>query len=115
MGNMSQLEFDTLNPNGSLTDKAVHCQTKQPWGLNMLDEIGHPFSPMGGLVRVRPEYRATVATAYGEQYVCSKLALRERRGEQRLYAPVAIGPGNIACFTWPAAAMDTEWIEVAEG
>lgn len=81
----------------------------------MIEEIDHPFSPMGGLVRVRPEYRVAVAAVHGELYAYSKLALRERRGEQLLYAPVAIGPGDIASFIWPAAEMNIEWIEVTEG
>ena len=83
----------------------------QPWGLNMSIDTGHPFSPMGGLVRVRQEFRAAVANQYGEFYASTNLALRERKGEELLFAPVAVGPGNVVMFIWPAEPIDANWME----
>ena len=77
----------------------------------MLTEVSHPFSPMGGLVRVRREYRKAVANKYGEFYATTNLAFRERKGEELLFAPVAVAPGNVVTFIWPAEPIDVEWVE----
>ena len=66
---------------------------------------------MGGLVRVRQEFREVVANLYGVFYASSNLALRERKGKELLFAPVAVAPGNIVTFIWPAEPLNVDWIE----
>lgn len=74
-------------------------------------DTGHPFSPMGGLVRVRREYRSAVANQHGQFYASTDLALRERKGDELLFAPVAVGPGNVVTFIWPPAPINADWME----
>ena len=83
----------------------------KPWGLSMSIDVGHPFSPMGGLVRVRREYRTTVANQYGQFYASTNLALRKRKDGELLFAPLAVGPGDVVTFIWPPAPIDVDWME----
>ena len=107
-----QLPDDRRLPNDSLTKQANNSSNMQPWGLNIMTEAEHPFSPMGGLVRVRREYWNAVARRHGKFYASSNLALRERRGKELLFAPVAVAPGNIVTFIWPAEPLNVDWVEI---
>ena len=71
----------------------------------------HPFTPTGARVQVRKEYQAAVSRRFGALYALSTLALRTHGDSGAYYAPVAIGPGGIAVFMWPAARLEEDWIE----
>ncbi len=76
-----------------------------------MPESGHPHSPSGPLFRVRHGFRGGVGQRFGVMYANACLSRREDEDGRALYAPIAIFPGDVPVFSWPAVEMRTEWLE----
>ena len=80
-------------------------------GVVELKESKNPFCPAGSLMQVRIEFRSRVASALGEMYALSALAIRNFEDGRPRYASVMSAPGNVLVFTSPAMELRDEWIE----
>lgn len=72
-----------------------------------------PHTPPATQFRVKAAYRGFVAERFGVMYAHAKLARRELAHEHAPhYAPVALTPGYVRVFTWPAIELRREWLEL---
>ena len=61
--------------------------------------------------RIKARYRAEASSRFGDAYSRAVLCRRSQDDGESLFAPVTLGPGGIAVFTWPAVHLVEGWLE----
>ena len=70
-----------------------------------------PQAPGQARFHVKACYRREIANRFGSVYVTSSLCKRREIAGRSMFAPVAITPGEVLVFTWPAIPLDDSWVE----
>ena len=77
-------------------------------------QADNPHTPALERYRVKAGFKDFISRRFGVLYAHASLSRRASRASASVFAPVAVGPGGIPVFSWPAVELRDDWLEAVD-